>query len=31
MGHSDIKTTEIYLHVIESLGDWVVSLMDEDE
>ncbi|MFT6200998.1 MAG: hypothetical protein ACJAZJ_000174, partial [Candidatus Endobugula sp.] len=21
MGHSDIKTTEIYLHVLENLGD----------
>lgn len=31
MGHSDIKTTEIYLHVLENLGDWVVSPMDEDE
>jgi integron integrase len=28
MGHSDIRTTEIYLHVLEKLGDKVVSPLD---
>ncbi len=28
MGHSDIRTTEIYLHVLEDLGDKVKSPLD---
>ncbi|OUS32277.1 recombinase XerD [Gammaproteobacteria bacterium 45_16_T64] len=28
MGHSDIRTTEIYLHVLEDLGDHVISPID---
>lgn len=28
MGHSDIKTTEIYLHVLDNLGNWVTSPID---
>lgn len=30
MGHADITTTEIYLHIIEAMGDTIESPMDED-
>lgn len=29
MGHTDIRTTEIYLHVLDNLGDKVKSPLDE--
>jgi integron integrase len=30
MGHADIRTTEIYLHVLDNLGDKVTSPLDAD-
>lgn len=30
MGHADIRTTEIYLHVIDDLGDKVKSPLDDE-